>query len=124
MINKIVKGIDQYFQDRNRLIKLKEIQPSEERMNAYWKKEGKVQAEKMKESQKTSSPIFEMAKTVNLKSGGTWFSKIDGQYSRKSSLGTFQYSGELPRKQLIDPIGQMRHQVYYRSLRKSNEVNS
>ncbi|TRX61170.1 hypothetical protein FNH22_03700 [Fulvivirga sp. M361] len=118
-INEVIRNIDKYFEDFTSTIGLLELRPSEKRLNQYFKAQNKVQAKFFQESQEKENTFLSMVKNVNLKSGGVWFSKVNGEYSNKSKMGKFQASGELPRKESIDPIGQVKMRIYYRTLKKS-----
>ncbi|QSE96513.1 hypothetical protein [Fulvivirga lutea] len=116
-INALLEDIETYFKDYESITQLSEVRPSEQRMNLYWKAQQKVNTNIYEES-KTKNEIFNLFNNVSLKSGGTWFSKFEGEYTKKGSLGHFSSQIEIPRKELIDPIGQTRLRYFYRTIKK------
>ncbi|MEP4133644.1 MAG: hypothetical protein ABJL71_03425, partial [Cyclobacteriaceae bacterium] len=118
LIDQIIKNIDNYFKPMTEITRLKELTPSEERLNEYFKQQSKQQTKAREESEKSSFLLSSLARNVSLKSGGLWFSKTDSGYSDKVPLGHFHFEAELPRRELIDPIGLARRRFTYRVLKK------
>ena len=115
---KIIKYINLCFQQRHDLPRLAEFTSSEHRENLRQKTYSKVFAKSYERHEKETPSLTSMMTTIQLKSGGTSFTKIDGEYTDESRLGKVQSTMELPRGELIDPVGQekMRRlwQIYIR----------
>lgn len=107
IINEIVNSSEQYFKNLENLPRLKELFPSEKRMELYYRQKHKIQNDLMKGSQDRSF-LQSFFKKVVLKRGKTFFMKTDSGYSDKTSLGHVEASIELPRGEYIDPVGQIK----------------
>lgn len=93
---------------------LEELKGSEVRHGIYHKWLSHQTQKQMEETRNSSETFMSMIPAINLKGGKRWFSKVDGRYSEKRALTQFQHSGELPRAEFIDPLGQERLRIFNR----------
>lgn len=113
-IDKIIKESKVYFDTRSALPISKELAASEKRTQIYFAARNK----KMPKIKRTGFLSSMFAKNIILKGGKYWFSKEGGRYNNKAQLGHFEYSGELPRGESIDPVGQHLFRISFKLYRK------
>jgi len=112
-IDKIIEESKAYFDTRAALPVAKELAASEKRAKMYYD----VRNRKMPKIKPTGF-FSSFAKQIILKGGKYWFCKQEGKYTRKAQLGHFEYSGELPRGERIDPVGQHLFRIRFKLYKK------
>jgi hypothetical protein len=103
-----------YYKARKDLPALKELQPPAQRVYLLRLAQAKRQAAAMEEADK-HSVVMRLATRVPLKHGGGFFMEQDDDFTVPSGLGEFSYSVEMPRGELIDPVGQEIGRIEWRS---------
>ena len=104
-----------YFEARKDLPALKELQPPSQRVYLLRLAQNKQQAAAMKEAEKHSL-VMRLATRVPLKHGRGFFMERGDDFTEPSGLGEISYSMEMPRGELIDPVGQEIKRMEWRSV--------
>lgn len=116
LINRIIKESELYYQELEKLPRLKEFYASPTRAKIYAEKQAKKQNERFA---KRDKGLFESFMThINLKGGKNFFTKSDGKYSDKTPMGHVRASIDLPRGEFIDPIGELKERMTFRIISK------
>ncbi len=118
IIGEIISESNKYFETRSKMAVLKEFGPSELRSKIFFEIRQKQMRASYNEPSKEGS-FMQMTKKIILKGGKYWFTKQNGKYTEKHPLGTFEYSGELPRGEFIDPVGQHLFRLQFKFYQKS-----
>ena len=118
IINDIVKEGEDKYKAYSNLENLKEFAPSERRLIYYNKIEGKKFSKSFRESETESPSFFKSLKTINYRAGKSIFSKYEGEYTEKMTPALISHSGEMPRGEFIDPIGQAQERLYWQNFKR------
>ena len=118
IINDIVKEGEDKYKAYSDLENLKEFAPSERRLIYYNKIEGKKFSKSFKESEAEGPSFFSSITTINYRAGKSIFSKYENQYTEKMTPGLISHSGEMPRGEFIDPIGQAQERLYWQNFKR------
>ncbi len=116
--NDIVKEGEDKYKAYSDLENLKEFAPSERRLIYYNKIEGKKFSKSFKESEAEGPSFFSSITTINYRTGKSIFSKYENQYTEKMTPGLISHSGEMPRGEFIDPIGQAQERLYWQNFKR------
>lgn len=105
VIQEALNRSDAYFEARQKLPRLKELQPPSQRTYllqlAKWK-----QQNAMMEETEQRSVLSSLFPTVKLKHGRAVSYERDGNFTEPYKLASFSYEYELPQGEFIDPLGQ------------------
>ncbi|MEO0933727.1 MAG: hypothetical protein AAFY21_08205, partial [Cyanobacteria bacterium J06641_2] len=105
VIQEALNYSDAYFEARQKLPRLKELQPPSQRTYllqlAKWK-----QQNAMMEETEQRSVLSSLFPTVKLKHGRAVSYERDGNFTEPYKLASFSYEYELPQGEFIDPLGQ------------------
>jgi hypothetical protein len=105
---------DAYLKALNDLPRLKEFQTPSRRLYLLRLAEHKQQAAIMEEANR-QSVVMSLATRVPLKYGRGFFMEREGSFTEPSNLSSFSHSVEMPRGELIDPIGQAVQRMEWQS---------
>lgn len=100
---------------RQALPALKELQPSSQRIYLVRLARQKQQATMMEQAEQ-HSVFLSLVHRAPLKYGRSFFFERDGAFSESTPLQAFEQSVELPRGELIDPIGQAYQRFVWQSI--------
>lgn len=82
----------------------------------------KIQSKKFnksyKESEAKSPSFFNTLKTINYRTGKSIFAKFEGKYTEKMTPALISHSGEMPRGEFIDPIGQKKERLLWQNFKR------
>ena len=92
---------------------LKEMEPPDRRLHQFHVLD-QERDRQIREQARSQSVIGELAHTVPLKQGRSWFTEQDGQLGAPSRLGTISTEVEVPRSLLNDPLGHQMRRVQWR----------
>lgn len=102
------------------LPRLNELRPPSQLQRQFVLARSKQMAIAQKEASKGS--IFrQIATEIPLKAGRGCFNHMYGQYGEPSSLQTLSYSIELPRREVLDPVGNAIRGVHLRMSKKNTK---
>ena len=102
------------------LPRLNELRPPSQLQRQFALARGKQMDRAQKEASKNS--IFQQIATeIPLKAGRGWFNHSHGQYGEPSSLKAVSYSVELPRREVLDPVGNAIRGFNFRIAKKDSE---
>jgi hypothetical protein len=104
-----------YFEARKDLPTLKELRPPSQRVYLLRLAQNKKQAAAMEEPDK-HSVVMSLATRIPLKHGRGFFMEQGDDFTEPSGLGEISYSVEMPRGELIDPVGQEIRRMEWRSI--------
>src|SRR5690606_38837294 len=110
----IIEG-EKHYTAYSELESLKEFSPSDMRLGYIHKYKQKKINKSFKEIEENDGSFLRNIKNIQLKAGKTSFSKYMGQYSKQMELANVSSSAELPRGEFIDPIGQKKLRLTWRS---------
>lgn len=114
----LIRAIDRYSDELNKLPRLKEFYPPQKRALSYLNTKARKQSEFMSDRSDEESLLSEFIAKVTLKGGKTSFSKINGNFTERTSFSEINVSYELPRGEIFDPVGQQYLRFKWHSLRK------
>jgi len=121
-LKKIIKDIVEEGEDKYKaysdLENLKEFAPSEQRMIYYNKIQNRKFNKSYKESESESSSFLSMVTNINYRTGKSTFSKYSGKYTEKMTPALISHSGEMPRGEFIDPIGQATERLLWQNFKR------
>jgi hypothetical protein len=121
-LKKIIKDIVDEGEDKYKaysdLENLKEFAPSERRMIYYNKIQNRKFNKSYKESESESSSFLSMITNINYRTGKSTFSKYQGKYTEKMTPALISHSGEMPRGEFIDPIGQATERLLWQNFKR------
>lgn len=100
------------------LPRLNELRPPSQLQRQFALARSKQMAKAQKKASK-GSIVHQIATEIPLKAGRGWFNHMHGQYGEPSSLKSFEYSIELPRREVLDPIGNAIRGFHLRTARKN-----
>lgn len=119
LFDQIIASIDDYYEQKRKLPKLKELKPSPERIKLFMKIQNKHMEQAMSSRKSEGSSFLDFVSTVNLKAGKTWFTKYDDKYTPPAALSAIESSFELPRGEYIDPIQQAFSRMAFKSYKRN-----
>ncbi|NJM05240.1 hypothetical protein HC891_01890 [Candidatus Gracilibacteria bacterium] len=99
---------------RRALPPLKELQPSSQHMYLVRLARQKQQAAMMEQVEE-HSVFLSLVHRAPLKYGRSFFFERDGTFSEPTPLHAFEHSVELPRGELVDPVGQAYQRLVWQS---------
>ena len=105
---------ESYYEAREKLPALEELKPPEQRVYLLRLAQSRRQIAAMEEAGETSV-IRTLATEIPLKYGRGFFREQGDRFTEPSGLSELSYSIELPRGELIDPVGQARLRVTWQS---------
>lgn len=100
------------------LPRLNELRPPSQLQRQFALARSKQMDIAQKEASK-GSIIRQIATEIPLKAGRGCFNHTHGQYGEPSSLQTFSYSIELPRREVLDPVGNAIRGFHLRTTKKN-----
>lgn len=103
-----------YFEALRNLPRLEEFRPPSRRLYPLRRAHLKQQAAISEEADKRSV-LASLFPRIPLKYGRSFFMEKDGEYTEPSELEEISHSVELPRGELIDPIGQQIKRLHWQS---------
>lgn len=104
-----------YYESRKDLPAVKELQPPSQRVYLLRLAQNKRQAAAVEEADK-HSVVMSLATRIPLKYGRGFFMEQGEDFTEPSGLGEISYSMEMPRGELIDPVGQEIRRMEWRSV--------
>jgi hypothetical protein len=104
-----------YLSALGSLPRLNELRPPTHRMARLRLAEQKFHGAIMEEARKRSVLMSLMHHTT-LKFGASSFTEMEGVFTEPTALGTISHSVELPRGELIDPVGQQLLRLQWRTI--------
>lgn len=114
------KSLESIQNELEQLPRLNELRPPSRLQRQFALARSKQMDRAQKEASKGS--IFRQISTeIPLKAGRGCFNHMHGQYGEPSSLKTFSYSVELPRREVLDPVGNAIRGFRLRTVKKSTE---
>ncbi|WP_191858477.1 hypothetical protein [Hanstruepera ponticola] len=121
-LKKILKDIidegENKYKAYSDLKNLKEFAPSEQRLIYYNKIQGKKFSKSFKENEIKNPSFFNTLPTINYRAGKSIFTKYRGEYTEKMTPALISHSGEMPRGEFIDPIGQAQERLYWQNFKR------
>ena len=105
IIQEALNRSDAYFEARQKLPRLKELEPSSQQTYLLRLAKLKQQTTMMEEAQRYSV-LASILPTVKLKYGHAVSHEQDGAFTKPSKFASFSYDYELPQGEFIDPLGQ------------------
>ncbi|MEE3715202.1 hypothetical protein V2H45_00425 [Tumidithrix elongata RA019] len=115
VIQSALSNSNQYFEDRQKLPRLKELQPSSKQTYllglAHWKQQAEIM-----EKAEGRSIFAQMVTSVVYKYGRAFSSEHRGEFSEPSPFVLHSISTERPQGELIDPIGQAYQRLRWQSV--------
>lgn len=105
-----------YYEAIKQVSTRNEFCPSETRLKIYNNIYSRELNEKQKDRRSDPSSFLSMIKTIQLRTGKGMFSKLDVGYTDRTEMTKISYSAELPRGELIDPIGQEKQRRIFKFL--------
>jgi len=121
-LKRIIKDIVEEGEDKYKaysdLDNLKEFAPSERRLIYYNKIQNRKFNKSYKESESESSSFLSMVTNINYRTGKSTFSKYRGEYTEKMTPALISHSGEMPRGEFIDPIGQATERLLWQNFKR------
>lgn len=119
IIDQIIDSSEEYYKCMKELKPLNEFEPSEERLNYFYKQQS-IRISKLMSNDKSRNHSFlDMATNIEIKAGKTFFSKHNGEYSQESQMQNFKSSFELPRMESIDETGQMKFRLMMQNINRN-----
>lgn len=115
----ILKSMEIYYKPLREIPRLKEFEPPEKRVRTYLNMKARKQSEMIRSTAHESSVLMKLITKVTLKGGKTWLSKYGGVFSERSTLSEFSFSYEVPRGELLDPIGQQFRRIQWCSINRN-----
>lgn len=112
-----------YLKALDRLPRLKEFQPPSQRTYLLRLAQHKQQAAMM-DTAEEHSVLLGLFSKLPLKYGRAFIMEREGEFTDPSELNTMSYSAELPRGELIDPIGQAVLRMGWQSAGLPEEVTA
>jgi hypothetical protein len=106
---------ESYFEALGDLPRLEEFRPPSRRLYPLHLARLKQQAAISEEADKRSV-LASLFPKIPLKYGRSFFMEKDGEYTEPSELGEISHSMELPRGELVDPIGQQIQRLHWQSV--------
>jgi hypothetical protein len=103
-----------YYEAREELRTLEELKPPAQRVYLLRLAQSRRQTEAMEQAGK-NSVIRRLATEIPLKYGRGFFMEQGDRFTEPSDLSELSYSMELPRGELIDPVGQARLRIAWQS---------
>jgi len=121
-LKKIIKDIVEEGENKYKaysdLQMLKEFAPSERRLLHYDKIQSKKIKKSYKESEAKNPSFFNTLPTINYRTGKSIFAKFKGEYTEKITPALISHSGEMPRGEFIDPIGQKKERLLWQNYKR------
>jgi len=102
------------------LPRLDELRPPSQLQRQFALARGK-QMERARENASQKSIVRQLATEIPLKAGRGCFNHVHGEYSEPSQLSSFSYSMELPRREILDPVGNAIRGFNLRTTKKNTE---
>lgn len=103
-----------YFEALRNLPRLEEFRPPSRRLYPLRLAHLKQQAAISEEADRRSV-LASLFPKIPLKYGRSFFMERDGEYTESSELGEFSVGMDLPRGELIDPVGQQIQRLHWQS---------
>lgn len=129
--NKIIKSIiDQVVSDSNNYYKqlsdlefLNEFEPSETRMDYYYKQQNKLIQKLMNNEESRNESFLSMMTNISIRTGKSFFLKYDGKYTEESEMQNFKSSIEISRSRNIDEIGEEKLKLMWQNIKRDELPN-
>lgn len=122
-LKKIIKTIisegQKSYASHSDLKILKEFHPSEKRLNHFNKIRSKKFQKSFKETNNDRNSFLSMAKNLYFRTGKSSFAKFRGEYSKEMTPALISHSGELPRGEFIDPVGQAKLRLQWQNFKRN-----
>lgn len=118
IISDIVKEGEDKYRAYSDLDNLKEFAPSERRLIYYNKIQNRKFNKSYKETEAESTSFLSMVTNINYRTGKSTFSKYRGQYTEKMTPALISHSGEMPRGEFIDPVGQATERLLWQNFKR------
>lgn len=123
IIDQIIDTSDDYYKRVVELDSIKEFEPSEERMNYFFKQQNLQFSDLIKKSKKKENSFLDMATNIQLRAGKSFFSKYEGEYTEERELQNIRSSVEVARVQFIDEIGQIKLRLIWQNTTRDGLSN-
>jgi hypothetical protein len=104
VIHSALTRSEAYLDDRRRLPAIAELLPPSQRAYQLRLARNKLHEAAM-ERERSKSTILNLVTRVPLKYGRAFFFEGDGEFSDPSPLHSYEHEIEIPRGELIDPVG-------------------
>lgn len=112
-LSEAIKRIEGYQNNIEALHRLKELfSPSNQRRQILLEESKKFN--KSMENVQKESFIQQLCTNIQLKHGRGWFSLVDGEYGDISPLKSMSHSIEMPRSEIVDPVGSTMDRLGFR----------
>lgn len=118
VIVKIIKAGEARYVAYSDLTLLKEFEPSERRLIYYNKIQSRKFSKSYKESENNQESSFNTLSTINFRTGKSCFSKYERKYTEKMTPALISHSGEMPRGEFIDPVGQAKERLLWQNFKR------
>lgn len=115
VIREAISRSEKYFSARAALPVIPELRPPSSRVSLYQRAQGKHHAEIM-ESAQNQSVFLNLVRRVTIKYGRGFSVQRPGVAPDPTPLKSFSYEAEMPRAELIDPIGQTARRIQWQNM--------
>lgn len=114
------KSLESIQNELEQLPRLNELRPPSRLQRQLALARSRQMDHAQKEASKDSI-MRQISTEIPLKAGRGWFNHMHGQYGEPSSLKSISYSVELPRREVLDPVGNAIRGFHLRTVKKSTE---
>ncbi|QBJ79241.1 hypothetical protein [Aquitalea sp. USM4] len=118
VLNQWKTSLESRIKETEELPRLNELKPSTHLQRQFALARAK-QMEKSREEAAKQSIFRKIATQISLKAGKGCFSYHDGNFREPSQLSSFSYSIELPRREVLDPVGYAIRGYRLRTIKRS-----
>jgi hypothetical protein len=118
IIKDIIKQGEKKYKAYSDLDVMKEFAPSERRLIYYNKIQNRKFSKSVKATETNRNSFLSMIKNINYRTGESTFAKYNGEYTKKMKPALFSHSGEMPRGEFIDPVGQAQERLHWQNFKR------
>ncbi|SRR5579883_478147 len=122
VIQEALNRSDAYFDERQKLPRLKELEPSSQRTYLLRLAKWKQQITMMEEAER-HSVFASILPKVRIKYGRAVSYEQDGEFTDPSQFAAFSYKCELPQGEFINPLGQIYQRQQWQNAGLNNTIN-
>ncbi|KAF3890186.1 MULTISPECIES: hypothetical protein [Nostocales] len=122
IIQEALNRSDAYFNERQKLPRLKELEPSSQQTYLLRLAKWKQQTAMMQEAERRSVFASILPK-VRIKYGRGISYERDGEFTDPSPFAAFSYECELPQGEFIDPLGQFHQRLQWQNVGLQDKQN-
>lgn len=114
LCDQIIRDLDSYRDALDSVGTADEFKPNRSKIIAFNKARNKEMQDSMEEANE-QSVILQMVTQVPVKYGKGWFGRVRGSYTPSAQFTSFEKSMALPRREVIDKVGNERDRILFRS---------